>query len=390
MFPALKREHDGKSLIYFDNAATTLKHVDVIRAVEGYYSQNGANIHRGRHYLSEEASEIYEECRQRAARFLNASTAEIVFTHGTTHSINIVADGLNLQAGDNVVGSVLEHHSNILPWASRCTYRPVALNENGLPDIEQARQLINKNTRLIAITHVSNVTGVIVPVEQWCRLAQELGVPILIDAAQAASHIALDTQKMGCDFLALSAHKMFGPSGCGVLYGSAKALRSLKVKTLGGGAVSRVYADGRCDLRDIPWRFESGTPPIASVIGLNQALRYIESIGIGTIAEKNDNLARTLYDRFSQIDGLEFMYSQSKVPRVPIISLTNVRGDVATRVLSDSYGIMTRGGHHCAHPLHESLQLTSSLRLSLHHYNTEAEIKAAFDALEQLKDIIRS
>lgn len=387
-FPALGRVYEGRPLIYFDSAASTMKHVDSINAVDSYYRNNGTNIHRGRHFLSEEASELYEECRQRVAAFLNASTAEIIFTHGTTHGINIVAEGLGLRSEDNVVGTVLEHHSNILPWSERCSYRAAKLDDSGLPDIEHARSLIDKNTRLIAVAYVSNVTGVIVPVDQWRRLADEYGIPILIDAAQAASHLELDTKKLGCDFLVLSGHKMFGPSGCGVLYGKSTALRSLSVKRLGGGAVSRVYSDGRCDLRDIPWRFESGTPPIASIIGLNEAIKYVESIGVTSISEKNEVLAKVLYETIGDLGRVAVLSPNASVKRVPIISLVGLKSDVAARVLSDSYGVMARGGHHCAHPMHDFFGCESSLRLSLHIYNEVDEIKAVAKALFEIAPML--
>jgi cysteine desulfurase/selenocysteine lyase len=388
-FPTLSRYSGDAPIVYFDNAASTLKPQSVIDAVHNYYSTNGANIHRGRHLLSEEASEIYESCRQRVARFLNASAAEIVFVQGTTQAINLVANGLGLSSGDNVVGTILDHHSNILPWSHLCEFRTAPLGPNGLPDIEAAQKLIDKNTKLITVPHLSNVTGAIVPVEQWAKLAHDHGVHLMVDAAQAASHIPIDTRALDCDFLALSGHKMFAPSGCGVLFGKESALRKLTPPWLGGGAVSRVYADGTYDLRDIPWRFESGTPPIASIIGFNEALRYIESIGISNIKARNDVLSTYLQDKFASIRGLSAITVGRDVERAPIISFTNIRSDVASRVLSDSYGIMTRGGHHCAHPLHASMGVDGSLRLSLHFYNTTEEIDKVADVLESVLEMIR-
>lgn len=380
-FPTLARPHGPEGITYFDNAASSLRPMPVIEAVTAYYTGNGANVHRGRHFLSEEASELYEGCRQRVARFLNAASAEIVFVQGTTQGINLVAGGLGLKAEDNVVGTMLEHHANVLPFSRACTYRAAALGKDGLPDVEAARALVDENTRLLTVTHLSNVTGAIVPIGPWSALAREKGIPLLVDAAQAASHLRLDVQELDCDFLVFSGHKIFAPSGVGILYGRMEALEALTPPWLGGGAVSRVEPDGSFHLRDVPWRFESGTPPIASVLGLDAALRFVESIGISVIHGRTNQLAAYLFDAVAKVPELQPIEFDPGAERAPIISFTGLRPDVAARILSDSYGVASRGGHHCAHPFHEHLGVSGSLRYSLHFYNTEAEIDHAVSAL---------
>lgn len=385
-FPLLSREVAGRPLVYFDNAATTLKPQSVIDAVTGYLSGYSANIHRGKHRLSEEASDAYEQSRSKVARFFGVDRVEVAFTAGATAAIQLVAAGLELRPDENVVGTILEHHSNILPWSSRCEFRAAPLGEDGLPDLEAAAKLIDAKTRLIAVTHTSNVTGAMIPVQDWVELARAHDLLVLVDAAQAASHGPLDAKALGADFLALSAHKLFGPTGTGALIGRRESLEALKHTPLGGGAVSLVRGDFSYEARDLPWRLEAGTPHIAGVIGMGAAVDFLSEVGMEAIERRNAQLTRALDARIGSLAGLKPLGLREK--RAPILSLVEPTGtltpDYFSRLLSDSYGVMTRGGHHCVHPYHEQIGAKGSLRLSLHAYNTEEEIEHAAQALEQL------
>lgn len=387
-FPVLHREVGGRPLLYADSAATTLKPDTVNRTIEAYYSRCSANIHRGKHLLSQEASEAFEQARETVARFVGAQTHEVVFTRSTTDAVNLVADGLALQAGDNVVGSVLEHHSNILPWSNRCEYRAVPLEEDGLPSLREAEAAIDSRTRIVAITHCSNVTGAVVPVEAWVRLAHSKNVPILLDGAQIVGHTKVDVGALDCDFLAFSGHKMFGPTGVGVLYGRAERLESLRVTYLGGGAVSRVFSDGGYTLREIPWRFEAGTPSIASVIGLRAAIEWLERLGMDVVQDLNRRLRQEILEQLAPLPKIVHLHPSREVEAVGTFSLRETSGkfppDFLSRMLSDSFGIMARGGHHCAHPLHDAFGVDGSLRISLQFYNTIEEIARIRDALDSL------
>lgn len=391
-FPILSREVAGRPLVYFDNAATSLTPECVIEAVANYYRRHGGNIHRGKHLLSEEASDLYEASRRQAAGFIGSTVAEVVFVRGTTEAINLVAAGLQLQEGDNVVGTVLEHHSNILPYSSRCSYRAAGLLDNGLPDLEEARRLIDDRTRLVAVSHCSNVTGVVVPVKAWAAMAHSMGVPLLVDAAQSAGHLTLDVHDLDCDFLAFSGHKACGPTGAGVLFGKRAQLERLVPPALGGGAVSRVDPDYSHQLRTLPWRLEAGTPDIAAVIGLGAALSYLDRIGLDRIHRHNQRLCAALDKVVASLDGAVRLSPAPGVERVPIASFTlpvNTSLDRLSRILSDSHGVMTRAGHHCAHPLHAYFDAEGSLRVSLQFYNTEEELERFAEAMRSLAPMFR-
>lgn len=388
-FPLLTRQAAGRPIVYFDNAATSLKPQKVVDAVTRYMMHSTANIHRGNHTLAQEASIAYENVREKAARFINGSSHEVIFVRGATEGINLVASGMNLQKDENVVGTLLEHHSNILPWKSRCGYRAAPLLPSGLPDMAAASCLIDEKTRLLAVTSCSNVTGVNVPVKPWAELAHRHNVPLLVDAAQSGAHHKLDVNEMDCDFLVLSGHKMCGPTGAGILYGKEKHLMNLNPVFLGGGTVSLVRPDYSYELRELPWRFEAGTPDIAAVLGLGAAIDYLEGLGFDAIEQHLSKLRTALDDLFSSIKGIRvFQTIDAVIPRACMVSFTEASGtfppDYLSRILSDTFGIMARSGHHCAHPLHDYFGIQGSLRVSLLFYNTLEEVSYLGDALRKV------
>ncbi len=386
-FPMLR--HRGEPpLVHFDNAATSLKPRPVIDAVHAYLSEYAANVHRGHHALVDRASVEYERSRQSVARFVGARAAEIVFVRGTTEAANLVASGLALGPGDNVVSTVLEHHSNLLPWRARCAVRAAPLTPAGLPDLEAAEALVDDHTRLVAVTACSNVTGVVVPVAEWATMAHRHGLPLFVDAAQAVAHRRIDVEALDCDYLAFSGHKTLGPTGAGALYGKREALERLTPASLGGGAVANVAPDLSYELRELPWRLEAGTPDIAAVIGLGAAIDYLDAIGMDAIERREQVLCEALDACVSRLPGLTPCRPADGVARAPILSMTETAmgAEVLSRVLSDTFGILTRAGHHCAHPLHAHLGLGATLRVSLAFYNTEEELLRLRDALASLLD----
>ncbi|MRR36496.1 aminotransferase class V-fold PLP-dependent enzyme, partial [bacterium] len=338
------------------------------------------------HTLAQEVSIAYEQAREKAARFLRCSSHEVIFVRGATEGINLVAAGMNLKKDENVVGTLLEHHSNILPWKSRCGYRAAPLLPSGLPDPVSAAALIDGKTRLLAVTSCSNVTGVFVPVKPWVELARAHNLPLLVDAAQSAAHHRPDVNEMDCDFFVLSGHKMCGPTGAGILYGKEARLMNLDPVFLGGGTVSLVRPDYSYELRELPWRFEAGTPDIAAVLGLGAAIDYLEEIGFDAIERHMLILRKALDDLFSAIGGVRLMQPiDAAIPRACTVSFTEASGtfppDYLSRILSDTFGIMARSGHHCAHPLHDSFGTAGSLRVSLLFYNTLEEVSHLRNAL---------
>lgn len=387
-FPVLQREVAGRPLVYFDNAATSLKPRQVMGAMQRYYGEFSANIHRGKHLLSEEASEAYEASRETIAKYINAQSLETIFVRGATEGIALVAAGLRLKANENVVGTVLEHHSNILPWCAHCAYRGARLDADGRPNLQAAAALVDSETRLITVTLCSNVTGAVVDVEAWAAMAHGYGLPLLVDAAQCGAHTVPDVKALDCDFLVLSGHKMCGPTGAGVLYGKQDRLEAL-TPALGGGTVNRVAADYSYDLRELPWRLEAGTPDIAGVIGMAAAIEYLQSLGLKFIEARTHALGDHLQSRLGTLPGLRSCRPPSSVEQASLASFAFegalLTPDYITRLLSDTYGVMVRGGYHCAHPLHEHLDFKGgTVRASLQFYNTEEEIDYFVQSLATL------
>lgn len=387
-FPVLSRTIDGQPLLYLDSAATALKPAAVIRDERAYSELYTANIHRGKHLLSEEASSAYEAARQRTARFLNAAPSSIVFVKNATEGLNLVARGLGLRKTDRVLTSIVEHHANLLPWmreASLVFIDRDPLQPLSLDAVQKALEAFRP--RVLTLSHASNVTGVIEPIADICRLAKSQDVVTVVDASQSAPHLPLDVEAIGCDFLAFSGHKMLGPTGTGVLWGRHQQLDSLEPLVLGGGTVQRVTASGY-ELKALPHRLEAGTPNVAGVIGLATAMGYLQGIGFDAIAVHEEMLASRMEDELSHIPGLRLIMSRHQ-PRLALAQIIpaspRLTPDELASLLSNTYNIMVRSGHHCAHPLFDALGLSQgSTRASAYLYNTAEEISQLAQALREI------
>lgn len=385
-FPILSKTINGKPLIYFDNGATTQKPKAVIDAIVKYYSEQNANIHRGVHTLSREATILFEEARKITAQFINASEDEIIFTAGTTDGINLVAGGLNLPEGSEIIVSEMEHHSNILPWQLWCekhkgklNYLPV--NSDGKLQLKKLEELITPQTKLIAITHVSNTLGVINDVEAIIKIAKFYQIPVLIDGAQSVPHMKVDMQQIGADFFVFSGHKMYAPTGVGVLWMNKKWFEKLQLSKAGGGTIKTVSFE-RTEYVDGPMRFEPGTPNIEGVIGFAEAIRYINTIGLDKIAKHEHTLLKYATERLNELPEVEIYANH--LDKAAVISF-NVKGahpfDVGT--LLDKYGIAVRTGHHCTQPLMKHYNIPGTVRASFAMYNTLEEVNEFIEALQK-------
>jgi cysteine desulfurase/selenocysteine lyase len=386
-FPLLMRRIEDRPINYLDSAATALKPTAVIDAVTAFYREMCANVNRGDHILSQEASTRFEQVRHDVARFINALTREVVFTSNTTDSMNLVAAGLKLGPGDNVVTSIIDHHSNMLPWLGRCETRFLPEAEDGRIDLAQLPGLIDGNTKLVAIGHVSNVTGAIQPVREAIQIARAKGVLVVVDAAQSVPHLPLDVVELGCDFLAFSAHKMLGPSGVGVLYVSEEAADRLATVKVGGGSPERVRTDG-FTLKDMPYRLEAGTPNIEGVFGLGAAIAYLKAIGMKRVAEHDAALAAYMHELFAELPGVEMLGPADPTKKIAIASLVPTAATVTPatlgRILSDSHKIMARTGTHCAHPYFAARGKAGALRLSAYIYTSSDDLDAAALAIREV------
>ncbi len=390
-FPIFARTVHGKPLIYLDNAATTQKPQAVIDAVANYYRNYNANVHRAVHTLSHEASVAYEEAHKKAAQFVNArSWREIVFTRNATEALNLVAYawGLkNLQPGDEVLVTIMEHHSDIVPWFRLRELKQIAVKfldvtESGRLKLNELTQLLTKRTKLVGMVHASNVLGTINPVAEIIHEAKKIGAVTLVDAAQSAPHIKIDVQKLACDFLAISGHKMLGPTGSGFLYGRKELLESIDPFLYGGDMISSVTTEG-ATFNELPWKFEAGTPNIAGGIGLGAAIDYLQHIGMGNIYAHEQRLLAYALEKLSALDAIEIYGPQDAQDRLAVISF-NLRGvhphDVAG--LLDEAGIAVRSGHHCAQPLMKRLGMDNTARASFYIYNSEEDVDALVEALQ--------
>jgi len=394
-FPILKEQVHGKPLVYLDNAATTQKPRAVIEAEEHFYLAQCSNVHRGVHYLSEEATRAYEDVRVKVQRFLNAREArEIIFVRGTTEAINLVANTYgrkNLQAGDEILITAMEHHSNIVPWQILCEEKGAALRVAPLDDTgelvrEEFEKLLNPRTRLVAVAHVSNVLGTINPVEQIIQSAHRWNVPVLLDGAQAAPHLEVDVRALDCDFYALSGHKLYGPTGIGVLYGKAALLAALPPYQSGGDMISSV-SFAKTVYNVIPYKFEAGTPNIAGTIGLGAAIDYVNALGLDILGAYEQELLRYATDALSRLPGLRLIGTAKEKAAVLSFVLDGLHPHDVGTVL-DQEGIAVRTGHHCAQPLMDRFGVPATTRASLAFYNTREEIDALVKGIQKVKEIL--
>ena len=388
-FPILKRKVNGQPLVYFDNAATSQTPTKVIETIAHYYENYNANIHRGVHALSQEATEAYELARKKIQTHFNAAHAhEIIFTSGTTHAINIVASGYTelLQEGDELLVSALEHHSNIVPWQMLCEktgalLKVIPMTPEGTLEISGFEELLSENTRLVFVNHVSNALGTINPIERLISMAHHFGAKILIDGAQASPHIKADVQELDVDFYVTSAHKLCGPTGVGILYGKTELLNSLPPYQGGGEMIAEVTFE-KTTYADLPHKFEAGTPNIAGGIAFGAALDYMNNIGYDTIAQYEDELLHYATIKLKAINGVKIYGEATK--KTAVISFT-VEGlhpyDVGT--ILDQLGIAVRTGHHCAQPIMDYYEIPGTIRASFSFYNTFQEIDRLIAGVEK-------
>ena len=394
-FPVLDQTVHGRPLVYLDNAATSQKPLAVIDAEERFYRHDCSNIHRGVHELSERATRSYENARVTAQRFLNAGDCkEIIFVRGATEAINLVASSFgrkNVSAGDEILITAMEHHSNIVPWQMLCeekgaTLRAAPINDRGELLFDEFVKLLGPKTRLIAVVHVSNVLGTINPVREIIEAAHRKRVPVLLDGAQAAPHLAVDVQELDCDFYTFSGHKLYGPTGVGVLYGKADLLDAMPPYQGGGDMISSVTFE-KTIYNSLPYKFEAGTPNIAAGIALGAAIDYLNRIGFENVADYEDELLAYATEAVSRVPGLRIIGTAEKKAGVISFVMEGIHPhDVGT--ILDQEGIAVRTGHHCAQPLMERFGIPATTRASLAFYNTKAEIDALVAGIHKVKELL--
>ncbi|MEK5523898.1 cysteine desulfurase [Heyndrickxia sp. FSL W8-0423] len=395
LFPILDQEVNGHPLVYLDSAATSQKPYSVIEAIDSYYKEDNSNVHRGVHTLGTRATDKYEGAREKVRRFINASsTSEVIFTRGTTTSINTIANSFgrdNVKEGDEIVISYMEHHSNLIPWqqlAKRkgATLKYIPMQEDGTITLEDVRKTVTAQTKIVAIMYVSNVLGTINPIKEITKIAHENGAYIVVDGAQSTPHMKVDVQDLDCDFYAFSGHKMCAPTGIGVLYGKRELLENMEPVEFGGEMIDFV------DLYDstwkeLPWKFEGGTPIIAGAIGLGAAIDFLEEIGMDNILNHEHALAEYALNKLSTVDGVTIYGPKDATKRAGVVTfnLDDVHPhDVAT--VLDAEGIAVRAGHHCAQPLMKWLKVSATARASFYLYNTEEDIDRFVAGLLKTKE----
>jgi cysteine desulfurase / selenocysteine lyase len=395
LFPILDQEINGNPLVYLDSAATSQKPIQVIEAVSDYYRLLNSNVHRGVHTLGTRATDAYEGAREKVRKFIHAkSIEEVIFTKGTTASLNVVASSYgknNLHEGDEIVTTYMEHHSNIIPWqqvakATGATLKYIPLQEDGSLSLEDVRATITPNTKIVAVTLVSNVLGVINPIKEIAKIAHENGAVMVVDGAQGAPHLNIDVQDLDCDFLGFSGHKMCGPTGIGVLYGKKHLLENMEPVEFGGEMIDFVGLY-ESTWKELPWKFEGGTPIIAGAIGLGAAIDFLQEIGLDKILEHEHKLAAYTLEKMSTIEGLTIYGPKEADKRAGVVTfnLSDVHPhDVAT--VLDAEGIAVRAGHHCAQPLMKWLDVSATARASFYLYNTEEDIDKLVEGLAKTKE----
>ena len=393
-FPILNQKIHGKPLVYLDNAATSQKPTQVIDVLVTYYRETNSNIHRGVHSLSEKATAEYESARNKVKEFINAeSTQEIVFVHGTTEAINLVAQSFGrstLTADDEVIISELEHHSNIVPWQILCEQTGAKLNYIPINDageliLEEYEKLLNEKTRIVAVGHISNALGTINPIKTIIDKAHAIGAKVLIDGAQAVPHTRVDVQELDCDFYAFSGHKLYGPTGIGVLYGKQALLETMPPYQSGGDMIQMVTME-KSTYNDLPYKFEAGTPHIAGVIGLGAAIDYVNDLGFETASIYEQKLLDYAKEQAAQITGLNFVGTARNKTSILSFTLDGIHPhDIGT--ILDGEGIAIRAGHHCAMPVMERFGIPATARASFAFYNTRAEVDALIQAIDKCKQV---
>ncbi|PIC56609.1 cysteine desulfurase [Sporosarcina sp. P12(2017)] len=394
-FPILDQEINGHPLVYLDSAATSQKPVQVIEALDRYYRFDNSNVHRGVHTLGNRATDGYEGAREKVRKFINAkSTQEVIFMRGTTTAINTVAQSYgraNVSEGDEIVITHMEHHSNIIPWQqlakeTGAVLKYIDLEEDGTLSLDKVRETITDKTKIVSIMYVSNVLGTMNPIEEITKIAHQHGAVMCVDAAQAAPHLKIDVQNIDCDFLAFSGHKMCGPTGIGVLYGKKDLLNNMEPIEFGGEMIDFVGLY-ESTWKELPWKFEGGTPIIAGAIGLGAAIDFLEEIGLDAIEQHEHELAGYAMDKMSEIDGLTIYGPRDPDKRAGLVTfnLDDVHPhDVAT--VLDMNGIAVRAGHHCAQPLMKWLQVSSTARASFYLYNTTDDVDRLVEGLRTTKE----
>jgi len=393
-FPILSRTIYGKPLVYFDNAATTHKPNIVIDAISNYYRNDNANVHRGVHYLSQQATAAFEDVRKKIASFVNAgSPNEIIFTRGATEAINLVAWSYCetfLNAGDEIIISVLEHHSNIVPWQVACERKGAHLKvipvtpEGGL-DLNLFEQLLNNRTKMVAVSHISNTLGTINPIAEIVNMAHSKGVPVFVDGAQGLSHGPVDVQKLDCDFYAFSAHKMYGPMGIGGVYGKTSWLEKMPPYQLGGEMIDKVTFE-KTTYNEIPYKFEAGTPNVADVMGFGSAIDYLNELGWDFITAQENDLLEYATARLQSIEGVKIIGTSEHKAAIISFIIDGIHFFDAGTIM-DHLGIAVRTGSHCTQPLMDSLGISGTLRVSMAFYNTRQEVDKLIDAIHRVKTL---
>jgi cysteine desulfurase/selenocysteine lyase len=394
-FPLLHERVNGKQLVYLDNAATSQKPQVVIDTIMRYYQFENSNIHRGVHYLSEKATQAYEKARDKVREFLNAaSREEIIFVRGTTEGINLVAQAYgrkNVREGDEVVVSAMEHHSNIVPWQILCeekkaSLRVIPMNDAGELLNDEYHKLLTPRTKMVAVSHVSNALGTINPIKQMIATAHAKGIPVLIDGAQAVPHMKVDVQDLECDFYTFSSHKVFGPTGVGVLYGRRRLLEAMPPYQGGGDMIKSVTFE-KTTYNDLPYKFEAGTPNIAGGLGLGAAIDYVKQLDLKSIGEYEHELLTYATEKLSRIPGLRLIGTAKEKAAVLSFIMEGIHPhDIGT--ILDTEGIAIRTGHHCAQPVMQRFGVSATARASFAFYNTKEEVDALVKAIDKVREIL--
>lgn len=393
-FPILQREVYGKPLVYLDNAATTQKPLCVLDAMREEYMNVNANVHRGVHYLSQQATDLHEAAREKVRQFINAEkTEEIVFTRGTTEAINLVASTFcesQMKAGDEVIVTVMEHHSNIVPWQLQSMKRGIIvkhlpITDDGQLELTPLSSLLTPRTKLISIAHVSNVLGTVNPVDEIVRIAHQHGIPVLVDGAQSAPHMQIDVRQLDCDFYAFSGHKMYGPTGIGVLYGKEEWLEKLPPYQGGGEMIDKVSWE-RTTFERLPFKFEAGTPDYVATHGLATAIDYLSSLGLENIEAHEQELTRYCMEQLKTIDGMR-IFGEAEHKDAVVSFLVDDIHHLDMGTLLDRLGIAVRTGHHCAQPLMDRLGISGTVRASFALYNTKEEVDALVSGIRRVSQM---